>query len=298
MFESPWETFASMCTLCTVYTLTSELSKNRTRQGAQSTMSLAALQSLWQVAVYAPLLSWSGMRKLWQQGVLYTLNVWMPVLAQWLGCDSLTMLMLKMASPVLVGVFRAAQLSICQWIAIALATACTGLVSAEQWSRPADEVSWLAILAAIGGTVSACGLSVLQDENKAAASDVEARSKRVRYQLVHMHAWALPTFVAGPQLIAICRWTWAAPWWLSSSATITQGLCSLAIVHVNSDKRLGAAGGQIGQVLRRAICIVIVAYLYERPVTNMQLCGLACAMAAATLFAIAHTPHEAKSKQT
>lgn len=98
-----------------------------------------------------------------------------------------------------------------------------------------------------------------------------------------MHAWALPfLLIRSPR--AVMDWTLATPWWLWTSATVTQGLCSWAIVHINNDARLGAVGGQVAQVLRRAICVAIVTAMHDQVVSARQWCGLACALLSATLF--------------
>ena len=289
MFDAPWQTFATMCNLCTVYTLASEQSKALFRYAgasSEASMALASLQSVGQVLVFGVAgrrLSRAGMRACWLHGALYTLNIWLPIAATWLGCDALSLLVLKTASPVLVGLLRPREATAGQWVATLLASLGTALVGHEQLVRAlaADGTGnggfrlGLGLACAVAGTTAACCLSDLQERTR-------NRGQTVDEQMTHMHAWCLPTFALGA--LPIARWLAAAPWWLWTSATLLQWQCSVAIVHVNREPQLGARGGQVGLAARRAVSVVIVAYLAAQPVSPTQLGGLALAVVAAMLF--------------
>ena len=281
MFDSPIELLTACCAVCSTYTLLLEQAKrHHSRYGAdggQANLSLAALQSAWNI-LYGTLIrawNWSRLKLSWRTGVLYTFNIWMPIFAQSAGIDSLTLLLLRASSPLFTTLMQPKKmhaLTHSQWVAVL--TAGVGTVLASVGTRNSNSGTWIGVVCCLLGTLSACMLSVEQKRVR----DTNAIS--LTHLLAHMHLICGATFI--PATLVVYHWVLATPIWITASSTIMQWLCSISIVFI-TEKRDPLAS-QIALTVRRALCTLLVAGIYAETATSWHWASLVCALVSSTLY--------------
>lgn len=278
MFDQPFELLAACCAVCSTYTLLLEHAKRQAPLGADhgsANLALAAVQSLWNV-VYGTCrheTTWKDAKVCLKASILYTLNIWFPVAGQYMGIDSLTLLLLRASSPVLTSWLQPRLLNPRQKVGIILATIAT-LLAGVGASYQHSGSAWSGIVFCMGGTLAACMLSV--EQSRLAKGNLVTRD----VQFTQMHLMCCWTFL--PASFVIGNWLIRAPVWLTLSTTILQWLCSISIAVVNH--RRDAVIGQMTLTVRRAICSILVAALYKETATTWHWASLACALLSSVVY--------------
>ena len=266
MFDSPLEFFGACCTICSVYTVLLEQAKRlQANDAGKANLSLAALQSAWHIG-YGTCLStwtWTNCKLAASTAVLYLLNIWMPVLGQVAGIDSLTLLLLRASSPIFTSWIQPKPTTRRQQGALVIAA--LGILCASIGALE-NKGSWtgLGILCCFLGTAAACALGVEQSRV------MKTSGISLGSLLAHMHLLSGVPFVF--VLPTIVHWTWAMPTWLIVSCTLSQWLCSNSIAWIN--KRCDPVTCQLTLAIRRALCTLLVAAIYAEQTTTWHVASL------------------------
>jgi len=291
MLDNPWQVLATTCVVCTGYSLAAEATRIFTRKTAETGFAVATLHSATHLLLDGKL-SWAKMWHCRTLGMLYTCNVLFPLFASIAGCNTLSLLLLRSISPMLVGLIRWRTQSAWQRVAVALAALSAFLIGYRQVTSEGGHV--LGIACAAAATIASCALTIMQERTKGGDLTLQDR-------MVHMHAWALlslsPTV---PWLVM--PWLLSTPPWITLGLTLLQWLCSQAIAV--AVERTDAAASQIAQTLRRILSVLLIGVMHAAlqqkedaaagGVDMVQLYSLCLSIASAILYEC--TPLKVKPK--
>lgn len=270
---------AGSCIACSAYTLLTEVIRRDYPNDHGHTHMLLGIAQACTYTIYGLIsgqLSIDKLKITRNAGLYYTGATLAPVLAQKLGCDGLTVLLLRSASPVISALIRSllksgSKFSKGKWIAVILASISTFLASQTCQSTTTLRLI-IGTLLCLVGTVCGCLLGLEQErlKDKISAGNL----------LIHIQTYGTIVyfpFVRGwfPILRNIK---------LNHliTSTITQIVCSLSLTRLTYKQ--DSIICQLILTLRRVFCGLMIAAMYGTEIGNFQWASLILALSSVVLY--------------